>query len=154
MILIYLKLDEEEKKIILSGIKEIEIKTCIKFKNRAANDKDFISIEAGVGCSSMVGRVGGAQQLSLDKSGCVQKHVVIHELLHALGLHHQQCAENRDKYVKIHFDNIIVGREHNFVIQRDTSDFGVGYEYGSLMHYGRRFFAKDTEKDTITPLVC
>ena len=34
---------------------------------------------------------------------------IIHELLHALGFRHQQCATDRDNYVTINWDNIQAG---------------------------------------------
>jgi Astacin (Peptidase family M12A) len=33
-----------------------------------------------------------------------------------------------------------------------VSDFGVGYDYNSVMHYSRKAFSKNGE-DTLTPLV-
>lgn len=60
------------------------------------------------GCWSFVGRKGGGQVLNLSEK-CVRHGVAAHEFLHALGLHHQQSAPNRDEYVTVYWDNIESG---------------------------------------------
>ena len=73
---------------------------------------------------------GGLQLLSLGP-GCVQHGVVVHELLHTLGLWHEQSRLDRDniynlqylkyltylyrdQYVTVHWDNIQPGMEDQF----------------------------------------
>ena len=51
------------------------------------NQRDYIHIVKGSGCSSSVGRVGRGQQVSLGR-GCVYKGIVQHELMHALGIYY------------------------------------------------------------------
>lgn len=64
-------------------------------------------------CWSYVGRYGGPQILSLqppdDRSqNCLgSEGRALHELLHALGIFHEQSRADRDKFVKIHLDNVI-----------------------------------------------
>ena len=92
----------------------------------------------------------GAQDVSLEKPGCVYKDIAMHELLHALGFAHEQTRPDRDRYVKIYQENIISGnsmhlfgklnesrfffsgQEHNF--QRYTTSeintLGEAYDYG------------------------
>ena len=59
-------------------------------------------------------KTNGAQDLSLQNPSCVRQHIVIHELLHAVGFAHEQTRPDRDQYVTIHYNNIQSGREHNF----------------------------------------
>ncbi|KAI5607619.1 nephrosin isoform 1 precursor, partial [Silurus asotus] len=65
-------------------------------------------------CYSYIGRVGGKQVLSLQRNGCVYYNTVQHELLHALGFNHEQSRSDRDKHVKILYENIKPGEEGNF----------------------------------------
>jgi hypothetical protein len=57
--------------------------TCIRFVE--AIYRDFILIYSGEGCFSNLGRVGGQQDLSLKKNGCMSQGTIVHELIHALG---------------------------------------------------------------------
>lgn len=92
----------------------------------------------------------GGQQLNVNSPKCVKKGIVMHEMLHAVGFAHQQSASNRDEYVKILWENISEGHEHNFNKYNDSvvTDFGYSYDYQSLMHYSAKAFSKNT-KDTI-----
>ena len=56
-------------------------------------------------CFSATGKSGGKQPLSLG-NGCTTKGVVIHELLHALGMMHEHCRADRDQFIKINFKNV------------------------------------------------
>lgn len=90
--------------------------------------------------------LGGKQVVNLQSPGCVTKiGTVIHELLHALGFLHEQNREERDGFVTIKKNNIKPGYEINFDKARsgETNGFGVGYDYGSVMHYSANAFSKN-----------
>lgn len=92
----------------------------------------------------------GGQQLNVNSPRCMKRGIVMHEMLHALGFAHQQSASNRDEYVKINWENISEGHEHNFNKYNESvvTDYGTTYDYESLMHYSGKAFSKNT-KDTI-----
>lgn len=46
---------------------------------------------------------GGEQQIRISKPAAT-KGVIMHELCHALGLYHEMCRSDRDKYIKVNFD--------------------------------------------------
>ncbi|XP_047494103.1 zinc metalloproteinase nas-4-like [Penaeus chinensis] len=105
-------------------------------------------------CSSSVGRVGGAQALSLGP-GCIYVGIVMHEMMHAAGFWHEQSRQDRDNFITINTLNIQNGMEYNFQKYGWDSiqSLGVDYDLGSIMHYGPYAFAKDRTKPTIIPRV-
>ncbi|TMW47783.1 hypothetical protein DOY81_007121 [Sarcophaga bullata] len=143
---------------VLQGMKSIESVSCIRFLPASDTATGYVKITgATTGCHSRVGYTGTMQILNLQlntlNKGCFRTGAVIHEMLHALGFFHQHSASNRDDYVKIFRQNIQDGRESSFN-KFDSSfitDFGVGYDYSSVMHYGPKAFSKNG-LNTIVPL--
>lgn len=60
-------------------------------------------------CWTTIGRDGGKQVVSLSVDGCLDRGVIQHELLHALGFHHEHTRSDRDQYVRINWDKIPAG---------------------------------------------
>ncbi|XP_060664605.1 zinc metalloproteinase nas-7 [Drosophila nasuta] len=140
--------------VILKGLKEYHERTCIRFRPYEHGDKHWLLIKGNYsGCWSSVGRRQGGQILNLNTPKCVTHGVVVHELLHALGFYHQQSATERDEYVKINWENILDGHAHNFnkYARTHITNFGVEYDYQSVMHYSSRAFSKNGNP-TIEPL--
>lgn len=133
---------------------EIESKSCIKFVSRGM-ETDYVEIFSGNGCFASVGRRRGMNPLSLMRSGCLSHGIIIHELFHNLGLFHMQSSHDRDEFVRINFQNIARGMEHNFNKYPSTyvSHFGTSYDLDSIMHYARRSFSMNglNTIETINP---
>lgn len=101
--------------VLYQAIKEIEARTFIRFQ-MLDNQENGIIISSQAGCSSVVGRIGGIQTLSLAQK-CKDVGVIIHEFMHALGIGHTQSRSDRDQYVTIQTDNIDLNRHSkNFEI--------------------------------------
>ncbi|OXU27095.1 hypothetical protein TSAR_011712 [Trichomalopsis sarcophagae] len=153
--------NEQQQRLIREAMADYHKNTCIKFKPYTGEETDYIRITAGnTGCWSSVGRIGGPQDVNLQVPGCVtKKGTVIHELMHAVGFLHEQSRYERDEFVRINYHNIqpeiggtLMCREGNFEkSQRSTTDaFGVGYDYGSVMHYSANAFSRNGQP-TIVP---
>ncbi|XP_054977297.1 astacin-like metalloendopeptidase [Sorex araneus] len=136
--------------IILEAIAEFERLTCIRFVSYQGQ-RDFVSIVPMSGCFSSVGRSGGMQVVSLSPT-CLRKGkgIVLHELMHVLGFWHEQSRADRDRYVRINWNEIRPGFEINFMKSR-SSNMMEPYDYSSIMHYGRFAFSRRGQP-TIVPL--
>ncbi|KAM3870107.1 hatching enzyme 1.2-like [Diretmus argenteus] len=130
-----------EVSIIQHGLLSFHHVSCIRFVRRS-NQNDYLNIRPLNGCYSYIGRLFNSQDLSLSRAGCVYHHTVQHELLHALGFHHEQKRSDRDQYIRVLLENVSSGMEHNFdkinTLNQETS-----YDYGSVMHYHRYAFSKN-----------
>ncbi|XP_067136383.1 astacin-like metalloprotease toxin 5 isoform X3 [Centruroides vittatus] len=124
---------------LLTSFRYIELVTCLRFVYRKT-EENYIFIQEGDGCNSHVGKIGGRQILNLD-SGCWYFGVILHEVCHAIGLYHEHTRPDRDKYIKILWDNIIDGKKKVFEINRFVKICGP-YSYDSIMHYHPTVFAK------------
>jgi len=131
---------KRERGVIASAIEEYHAKTCIKFVPRT-NQRDYIHIVKGSGCSSSVGRVGRGQQVSLGR-GCVYKGIVQHELMHALGFWHEQSRADRDDNVQILWNNINPSMKFNFMkyTLNQIQHLKAPYDTCSVMHYSATAF--------------
>nr|XP_054763026.1 zinc metalloproteinase nas-13-like [Lytechinus pictus] len=140
--------DRATRQRILRGIERYHEETCIQFVQRT-NEQDYIHIFPGIGCYSLVGRVGGQQQVSLGVGCTTILGTIIHELMHAIGFHHEQTRTDRDDFVYIYFRNIISGLEYNFDKYEQTSidHLGTPYDYFSVMHYSMYAFSRTPQVD-------
>ncbi|XP_068230819.1 hatching enzyme 1.2-like [Palaemon carinicauda] len=153
-----------ERLVIERAISTLNFMTCINFVPWDGKAKDYLLIwpvEQPAGCWSYIGKRGGQQIVSLrqpDKRsprcfGSVGKP--IHELLHALGVFHEQARSDRDDHVTVITENVIPDYLHNFNKQSElNATFSFDYDYNSIMHYGSHFFSySPRDKPTIVPKV-
>lgn len=95
---------------------------------------DYVKFVTSDGCSSPIGRKGGEQTIELADD-CSTGNAA-HEMMHALGMFHEQSRCDRDTYIEILFDNVIEDKKSNFDKECDgATDLGDEYDFGSMMHY-------------------
>ncbi|XP_055344823.1 zinc metalloproteinase nas-4-like [Paramacrobiotus metropolitanus] len=142
-----------DKALIRDAMEDFMSKTPIKFRPRKDEDKDYVYIGPGFGCSSYIGHLGEKQVMSLHVPGCMKKGVVQHELMHTTGFYHEQARTDRDNYVEINWSNIrqIDRSQFRSYADKDITAFGRPYDFASVLHYGMYDFAIDPEEWTIRP---
>lgn len=129
---------------------------CVKFSRGSRGNYIYVRSDKR-GCWAELGQRGGKQELNLAR-GCQDKGTAIHEIFHALGMHHEQTRSDRDSYVTIHWENILSGKGHNFEkssgggwgSRRRSTYTGSDYDFLSIMHYGPHAFGK-SGRVTIDP---
>uniref|UniRef100_A0A915CQC4 Metalloendopeptidase n=1 Tax=Ditylenchus dipsaci TaxID=166011 RepID=A0A915CQC4_9BILA len=125
--------DNQIKKIE-KAMEEIESKTCILFQH--INDKDTVEFYKGRsyaeisnspndGCHSVIGRSETINAVKLEvraaeQKTCIVHHIVLHELLHLLGLYHEHQRPDRDKFMTIAREHVEDGRFYNFDKKMDA----------------------------------
>ncbi|XP_017850119.1 dorsal-ventral patterning protein tolloid [Drosophila busckii] len=130
--------------------------TCIKFVERDENlhpNYIYFTVKS-CGCCSFLGKNGnGRQPISIGRN-CEKFGIIIHELGHTIGFHHEHARGDRDKHIIINKSNIMRGQAYNFdVLSPDEFDEPLlPYDYNSIMHYAKNSFSKSSYLDTITPL--
>jgi hypothetical protein len=133
--------DKTKVRTTLQGLQE-KLNSCIRFVESSNGDRVFVKNDDD-GCWSAVGHQGRLQELNLAVSdGCMQTGVIEHEIIHAIGILHTQSRSDRDKSVKIIWNNIESGRQGSFK-RYDSSvvnHFYLPYDFESVMHYRKDAF--------------
>ncbi|XP_072448962.1 high choriolytic enzyme 1-like [Chiloscyllium punctatum] len=141
---------EKQRQRIWKALHEISSLTCVKFYYRRNEETGYINVRSKGGCFSSVGYRNNARLLSLKIPHCLHFGVITHEFLHAIGFQHEQCRSDRDKYIKILWENISPRLKFNFNLL-NTNNLNMTYDYGSIMQYGRYAFSKN-KKPTMVPV--
>ena len=82
-------------------------------------------------CASNVGRQGGKQQMILNQS-CLMVGIALHQFLHVLGFFHEQSRRDRDKYIRINYDEV------------NKRKLTVGVKFGAARAANLKFTSKFT----------
>ena len=83
----------------------------------------------------------------------ISYRTIVHEFIHALGVYHMHQRSDRDKYVKINWENIKESDKFNFDKLNDAVFFDVPYDAKSMMHYQTIGHTSKNGKPTIESLV-
>ncbi|KAM6991743.1 hatching enzyme 1.2 [Tautogolabrus adspersus] len=124
---------------IHAAFKMISDYTCVRFTPRT-HEYNYLKFKNGNGCASFVGCRGGAQPVYYSQTCSVGN--LCHEIIHALGLHHEHTRKDRDQYISVQWQSIIPGRQKNFKTKYGNT-LNLPYDINSIMHYGSYFFSVD-----------
>lgn len=80
-----------------------------------------------------------------------QHATIVHEFGHAVGFEHEHQRPVRDNYVQIQWGNVGQGWEYAFDKYSSThiDNRQIGYDYRSVMHYGKTVRISDFPKHSI-----
>lgn len=100
------------------------------------NEKNYVTFKAGAALGgdgyAHIGMIGGPQTVSLD--GKAALGTVIHEMGHAIGLYHEHTRKDRDRHIRIIWENIAPEQRFNFDIYKKGHDRGP-FDFKSNMMY-------------------
>ncbi|XP_018367784.1 PREDICTED: zinc metalloproteinase nas-4 isoform X3 [Trachymyrmex cornetzi] len=113
-----------------TALQMIMSKTCIKF----VRIDDYAELLANGSWVNITGHDEGCY----SDIGCV---------------YHEHMRPDRDKYISIIWENMKKGDEFNFELLNNSvvTDYGLPYDYDSIMHYSMTAFSTDRSLPTIIP---
>lgn len=131
---------------VIDAMNYISNMTGWSFIERTEQD-DFLNFIDADNCASYLGRAGGKQNIFLSEY--CSYGAGIHEIVHAIGVMHEQSRIDRDEYIEINYDEI----KQKYIWNFDKSHYSnIGnYDYNSIMQYGRWAFSSSSEM-TIKPI--
>merc|ERR1711973_846776 len=150
--------DPENKTLIINTLNQLQNKFdgCVKFREASTGNRVMVVDDDG--CYSSVGfnKYFERQNLSLSSQECMYPAVIEHEFMHAIGVQHTHSRPDRDNYVTIIEENIQANATFNATDNFEKLDeeeyynFGLPYDYLSVMHYSDTLFSNGKGKTILT----
>ena len=140
---------------VLPAMNEIEDLTEITFElqtyywtfdSAPSNGQVYITAVPNLVCNAHVGAPPSNVKHRVSLGPTCLRGTILHELLHVIGMQHQQNAFYRDKYVTVYYQNIQTAYSSAFDKLPSTHGFEFVYDYGSIMHYGELAFSSNNLK--------
>lgn len=99
---------ERDKAAVLNAMEIFRKETCIRFILKRDNHTEYIRFKKSEsGCGTRVGYKTEPVDVFLAEACLKSTAAIQHELLHVMGLWHEQSRPDRDEYVDILWDNIL-----------------------------------------------
>jgi len=149
--IVYYKFDpafpQEKRELVKQGMDEFEMVSSLSFVEIQSTKgiKYYCTIISGE--ANYTTHIGMHKNIKLVLFNRDVKGVLLHELGHLIGLEHEHSREDRDSYIKIHWENIIENNEFNFVVVKQQLIPYKKFQYDekSIMHYHAYDFTKNGE---------
>jgi len=139
-------LTDLQKATYLDGLREWELAADVHLVPRTTQT-NYLLLRFGFqqGVNTFV--LGTPNVLTIDS---LRRNQICHEMGHALGLDHENTRLDRDDFISINFTNLDPTAAYLYNPATNDTMFG-GYDFESVMHYGRDLFAINPNVDVITP---
>lgn len=139
---VYYKISYTAKRdSILKAINHISLRSRLKFVERTTqgNYLDFVlSPDPSINSSAQLGMEGGRNEIRITSTA--NSGIVVHEIMHAVGVFHEQSRSDRGNYISINYANIDDDYESQFNVR--PGSVGVGsFDFNSIMMYGSYYFS-------------
>lgn len=145
--------------IFESTVNYVKNTTCIRYRRRKPQDKNYVEVthlNTKSECQiATTGYVRGRTILRMRKY-CVQdRGLILHMMMVILGFYNQNVQPNRDDYIKIYWDNVPPELKMylNKLQPGVSTDFGLPYDYHSVMQMYRWVYARSHNKPTMSAKV-
>jgi len=122
---------------MLGAMSEIQKACGVRFVARSG-EANFLHIQDSTGNNSQIGMVGGGQIVNIFNWDF--RFIMAHELIHALGVFHEQSRSDRASFVTINLGNIQDAFEGNFDIEAGATPVGT-FDFDSVMLYDKCSFS-------------
>ncbi|MBL1219325.1 RICIN domain-containing protein [Chryseobacterium sp. L7] len=127
----------------------ISSQTSMQFVQRT-NQTEYITFTYSTGNSSPLGwvknRVNGIKIYNITYPA-----IIAHEVMHSMGIMHEQCRPDRDQYIIVDVTKAQAGTHHNFNLYNDYGGHGA-FDFGSVMMYQSTDFAINSSQPVMTKL--
>jgi hypothetical protein len=136
------KLTAEQQGIVKRGMQRwMETGAQISFVPRTNQEEYvfFTGILTNGNNTSLVGyKKGTRAEINITAFWWRQEEwMIVHELGHVLGFHHEHQRWDRDDYINVHYENIKAGRasDYDMIPRTNWIVSSTPYDYRSIMHY-------------------
>merc|ERR1711970_32813 len=140
----------------IEATKHISAVTCISFVHKFASKYLRVRRDCSCGGSCFSGAyveglgAGSPRNMAvgspcLDPNNQNSVGLLIHEILHALGIGHTQTRPDRNSYISVNYQNI-QGGSSQFQLCSSCNTYGIPYDCLSIMHYRAWAFAPQSQQ--------
>lgn len=137
---------EKLKALIIESIADFDNYTCVRWIPKTDNDNTWVEFHQTAdtyfcGRADSIGMHSGRNEIEIT---CIEKHTVVHEMMHKMGFHHEQNRSDRDDAMDMMYYNM--GDANDEFIFDHSDLLGLPYDLQSVMHYGLQFGNIDSDR--------